>query len=199
MATSEAQATGSHMSAMYLLVSASSQYTPVGTSAWEDSHQELHLEAGELGMVKAVLSCSAQSNSAARVADGFLLGIRAAAVFVEVKGYGGPVVLVPAVSHDVYVNQNHGLRCVKVTYLPLRAGWATTVQASQGLEFERVLLDLNEAHWLEGGGYTGVGRAKGDLRQSLRIIGGFHGNRAAFAANADARTWFLETVVKSCQ
>jgi len=79
---------------------------------------------------------------------------------------------------------------VDVQYLPICIGWATTVQSTQGLEFERVLLDLNRAGWLPGGAYSGIGRVKGDLRHGLRVIGGFSRDSSVFNCSAEVREWY---------
>lgn len=78
---------------------------------------------------------------------------------------------------------------VDVQYLQICCGWATTVPATQGLEFACVLLDLNRGGWLVAGGYRGVGRpcmVHGDLRTGLRIMEGFTAGPAVF--NTDSIT-----------
>lgn len=79
-------------------------------------------------------------------------------------------------------------------YLPIRCGWATTVSVTQGLEFPRVLLDLNRAGWLAGGGYSGVGRARGDLTTGLRIMEGFTAGPAVFNTDPAVLQWYRQRV-----
>lgn len=94
----------------------------------------------------------------------------------ELDRDGGPVVQAPVVTNTVSMVGLAGSTWnVDVQYPPVRYVWATTVQATQGLQFPHVLLDLNRAEWLEGGGYSGVGLVEGlpgDLRKCLRILGG---------------------------
>jgi len=118
------------------------------------------------------------------------------AVLVQLDSSTGPVVQVPVATRGVLVAGSTGtVYEVDVQYLPMRAGWATTVSATQGLEFPRVLLDLNRAGWLPGGGYSGVGRVRGDLHTGLRILGGFSGSRDVFAAEEAVLDWYRQRVL----
>lgn len=93
---------------------------------------------------------------------------------------GGPTIQLPLVTSTVSVVGVMGLvRDIDVQYLPIRIGWATTVQATQGLESPCVMLDLNQAGWLEGGGYSGVGRVKGDLQHGAMPACGSLGSLVA--------------------
>jgi hypothetical protein len=88
-----------------------------------------------------------------------------------------------------------GVVCeVEVQYLPIRCGWATTVSATQGLEFPRVLLDFNRAGWLAGGGYSGVGRVRGDLASGLRIMEGFTAGPGVFYTDPAVLQWYSQRV-----
>lgn len=159
----------------------------------------MEIEPGQLGRIVDILPLAGpalSSWSGQRVLGS--VGINHIVVLAELDREGGPVVQVPVVSNTVSLVGLAGSTWnVDVQYLPVRVGWATTVQATQGLEFPHVLLDLNRAEWLEGGGYSGVGRVKGDLRNGLRILGGFGGNRGVFAANTSVLKWYLESVLPS--
>lgn len=160
------------------------------------------LQAGDLGVVIAVLSTNPveaqQMSHPVQQAAGVRLSVMSAVVLVQLDGPQGPIVRVPVATHEVPLIEQRGIVWVSVNYLPIRIGWCTTVTATQGLEFERVLLDLNNADWLPGGGYTGIGRVKGDLLSGLRIKAGFHGGRAAFNASPEAADWFVNVLLQLC-
>jgi hypothetical protein len=162
----------------------------------------MRIHSGQLCKIEVISSMdpfveqqigNAQVFAAAQAAGGFQMASATTLLLVRVGGVTGPVVRVPVVTHSVPLIDCSGCTWVDVTYLPLRIGWATTVTATQGLEFERVLLDLNQADWLPGGGYTGVGRVRGDLQAGLRIMGGLQ-NHAAFNCSPEARDWYLTTI-----
>jgi hypothetical protein len=180
------------------------QHTRGADGQWRSSGRTVEVHSGQLGQIESIASCDPRVQQelqdgrvmrAAAAAGGYHMHSADALVLARVGSRDGPVVLVPAVTHTVPVIECTGCLWVDVTYLPLRAGWATTVTATQGLEFDRVLLDLNQAHWLPGGGYTGVGRVRGSLVQGLRIIGGFSYNLSAFNCSAAARDWFVSTIL----
>ena len=152
----------------------------------------LEVIPGQLGMVLAVLPTTslqpANLGQPHKCTDVMVL--------VRLDGSTGPIIQVPVVTRGVLVTGATGIVYeVDVSFLPLRGGWATTVQATQGLEFPRVLLDLNRAGWLPGGGYSGIGRVRGDLRTGLRILGGFDGSRDVFAAEQEVLDWYQRRVL----
>jgi hypothetical protein len=152
---------------------------------------------GQLGSIKAILPVN-------QLSSGKLLPRQRSStdtiLLLQLFDAAGPVISVPAVTNTVSLVVVTGrVYDVDVLYFPIRIGWATTVQATQGLEFDRVCLDLNSAAWLDSGGYSGVGHVRGDLRQCLRIWGGFSGNREVFRANPAAIRWYTEVVMPACR
>lgn len=118
---------------------------------------------------------------------------------VQLDSSTGPIVAVPSVESIVHIVNSGIIYDVKVQHMPVRLGWAMTVPAAQGMEFERVVLDLANAGWLPGGGYTGVGRVKGKLQDGLRIRGGGSCvNRDNFAANVEVLKWFMDMLEHFC-
>jgi hypothetical protein len=74
-----------------------------------------------------------------------------------------------------------------------------TVPAAQGMEFDRVVLDLGNAGWLEGGAYSGISRVKGKLEDGLRIRGGGNVvNADCFRANLEVLDWVMDVVMNLC-
>lgn len=145
-------------------------------------------------MVEAVLRIG--PSGAAVPQPGFACPCIGAIVLVQLDSAAGPVIRVPIEVRGVTLLRATGAMFeVDVQYLPLRIGWATTVTSTQGLEFSKVLLDLNRARWLRGGGYSGVGRVKGDMRSGLRILGGFNGDRDVFWCDEAVRKWYMERVL----
>lgn len=160
-------------------------------SGWSPTGADRDVNAGQLGVVLAILPILAGPP-----AHGNNPTCSEAIVLIRLDSSTGPVVQVPVVTRGVLIAGVTGQVIeVDVQYLPVRAGWATTVSATQGLEFPRVLLDLNRAEWLSGGGYSGIGRVKGDLSSGLRILGGFNGNRAAFKADPAVLDWYQQSVL----
>lgn len=177
--------------ALLSVVFAYAQFHVVHTaagSAWEATGGTCDVEPGQLCQVVDVQPA---------VTGGQLTGtqLRPSDVLVLVQLYNqtGPVVALPAVNSTVTALLGKDLFDVHVQHLPVRLGWAMTVPASQGMEFDKVVLDLTNATWLDGGGYTGIGRVKGKLRDGLRIKGGGEQvHRFCFRANADVLLWFMD-------
>jgi hypothetical protein len=127
------------------------------------------------------------------------MSIQDIVVLARVGSGNGEVVQIPVMHSEVKIIRPHGIVDTGVSYLPIRLGWCTTVTASQGLEFDRVLLDLDGGGWLAGGAYSSIGRVKGDLRTGLKVMGCFSRGIDAFKVNNEARRWFAGTVLAQTQ
>jgi len=176
----------------------------ISGNVWQATSATLRVHSGQLGLIEAISSTDpavlhrlgdAQQFVSEQAAGGFRMASADALLLVRVDSASGAVVRVPVVTHSVPLIDCSGCTWADVTYLPLRIGWATTVTATQGLEFDRVLLDLNQADWLPGGGYTGVGRVRGDLQRGLRIIGGLQ-SPMAFNCSPEVRRWFEGCILR---
>lgn len=167
------------------------QWTADATApfGWAATGNDLEVASGQLGMIVTIFPANPRLVPSPHPTCSEVV------VLMRLDSSTGPVVQVPVVTRGVLAAGATGeVYEVDVEYMPLRAGWATTVSATQGLEFPHVLLDLNRADWLAGGGYSGVGRVKGDLRHGLRIMGGFSGNRSVFATDPAVLDWYQHRV-----
>lgn len=43
--------------------------------------------------------------------------------------------------------------------IPLKLAYATTIHKSQGQSFDKMVVDLTDVEWVQGGAYTGLSRA----------------------------------------
>lgn len=163
--------------------------------SWMASGQSHAVEPGRLcqvvDIVPAVAGLQLQPAGAVQPRD--------VTVLVQIDSGAGPIVAVPTVTSIVHVVNAGVIYDVQVQHMPVRLGWAMTVPAAQGMEFERVLLDLPNAGWLPGGGYTGIGRVKGRLQDGLSIRGGgARVNRDDFNCNMEVLQWFVDILDNFC-
>lgn len=173
-----------------------------GVNSWQPTGVVSVLEAGRLAKIVGFSSSDPHVKAELDHAlagyggpDGLPSVQDTSKVVLVVSLEGGEFVQLRPVQHAVAVIREFGCISVNVTYLPIRLGWCTTVTASQGLEFDKVVLDLGSGSWLAGGGYSGLGRVRGDLSTGLRIPGGLHLGAAAFKAHPEAVAWYRDVVV----
>ncbi len=191
----------------YVSMSYLQYHLGAATNSWSPGGSNITVEAGQLGKIVAILSSNSasQQHLTAALDRGLTahtthaMPIQDIVVLARVGSGNGHVVQIPVMHSEVKIIRPHGIVDIGVSYLPIRLGWCTTVTASQGLEFERVLLDLDGGGWLAGGAYSSIGRVKGDLRTGLKIMGCFSRGIDAFKVNPDARKWFASTVLAQTQ
>jgi len=122
------------------------QQDAAGTVGWVLTEQSRDVDAGRLCQVVDALPARDRVD----VSDGAVLTPQQLLLLVQLDSSTGPVVALPAVDSIVRVVHIGSIYEVRVQHMPVRIGWAMTVPAAQGMEFDRVVLDLTSADWLEG-------------------------------------------------